>query len=46
MIFLVALVLATLIAAALPARFGARSPRRAARLGMAAAMVSPALRTG
>jgi uncharacterized membrane protein len=39
MIFLVALVLATLTAAALPARFGARSPRRAGRLGMAAAMV-------
>jgi uncharacterized membrane protein len=39
MIFLVALVLATLISAALPARFGARSSRRAARLGMAAAMV-------
>jgi uncharacterized membrane protein len=39
MIFLVALVLATLIAAALPARFGARSPQRAARFGMAAAMV-------
>jgi uncharacterized membrane protein len=39
MIFLVALVLATLIAAALPARFGARSPERAARFGMAAAMV-------
>jgi uncharacterized membrane protein len=39
MIFLVALVLATLIAWAVPARFGGRSARRAARLGMAAAMV-------
>jgi uncharacterized membrane protein len=39
MIFFVALVIATLIAAALPARFGTRSPQRAARLGMAAAMV-------
>ncbi len=39
MIFLLALVGATLVAAVLPARFGPRSARRAARLGMAAAMV-------
>jgi uncharacterized membrane protein len=38
-IFLLALVVATLLAAALPTRFGPRSARRAARLGMAAAMV-------
>jgi uncharacterized membrane protein len=37
--FLLALVVATLVAAALPARFGPRSARRAARLGMAAAML-------
>jgi uncharacterized membrane protein len=39
MIFLLALVVATLVAAVLPARFGPRSAQRAARLGMAAAMV-------
>ena len=39
MIFLLALVGATLVAAVLPAQFGARSTRRATRLGMAAAMV-------
>ena len=39
MIFLLALVVATLLAAVLPARFGPRSARRAARLGMASAMV-------
>jgi uncharacterized membrane protein len=39
MIFLLALLGATLVAAVLPARFGPRSTRRAARLGMAAAMV-------
>jgi uncharacterized membrane protein len=39
MIFLLALIGATLVAAVLPARFGPRSTRRAARLGMAAAMV-------
>ena len=38
-IFLLALLGATLVAAVLPARFGPRSTRRAARLGMAAAMV-------
>src|SRR5688500_2573961 len=39
MVSFLALVVATLIAAVLPARFGPRSARRAARLGMAAAMV-------
>ncbi|SFO60332.1 hypothetical protein SAMN05660359_04631 [Geodermatophilus obscurus] len=39
MIFLLALVGATLVAALLPAQFGPRSTRRATRLGMAAAMV-------
>jgi uncharacterized membrane protein len=39
MIFLLALVAATLVAALLPAQFGPRSTRRATRLGMAAAMV-------
>jgi uncharacterized membrane protein len=39
MIFFLALLVATLVAAVLPARFGPRSARRAARLGMAAAMV-------
>ena len=39
MIFLLALIGATLVAAVLPARFGPRSARRATRLGMAAAMV-------
>jgi uncharacterized membrane protein len=39
MIFLLALVVATLLAAVLPTRFGPRSARRAARLGMAVAMV-------
>jgi hypothetical protein len=39
MIFLLALVGATLVAAVLPARFGPRSTRRATRLGMATAMV-------
>ena len=39
MIFLLALIGATLVAAVLPARFGPRSTRRATRLGMAAAMV-------
>ena len=39
MIFLLALLGATLVAAVLPARFGRRSARRATRLGMAAAMV-------
>ncbi len=39
MIFLLALLGATLVAAVLPVRFGPRSTRRAARLGMAAAMV-------
>ena len=39
MIFLLALIGATLVAALLPARFGPRSARRAARLGMAASMV-------
>ncbi len=39
MIFLLALVGASLVAAVLPARFGPRSTRRATRLGMAAAMV-------
>lgn len=38
-IFLLALIGATLVAAVLPGRFGPRSTRRAARLGMAAAMV-------
>ena len=39
LIFLLALIGATLVAALLPARFGPRSTRRATRLGMAAAMV-------
>ena len=39
MIFLLALIGSTLVAALLPARFGPRSARRAARLGMAASMV-------
>ena len=39
MIFLFALIGATLVAAVLPAQVGPRSTRRAARLGMAAAMV-------
>lgn len=39
MIFLLALIGATLVAAVFPARFGPRSTRRATRLGMAAAMV-------
>jgi uncharacterized membrane protein len=39
MIFLLVLVVATLLVAAVPPRSGIRSARRAARLGMAAAMV-------